>query len=65
MASNNTIDFKILTKKLAAGLGAIDKKALDLLAIISYLKKNPDLDEAAKQNIGRWESNLLRVRSEV
>lgn len=63
--SNNTLDMKKLTKKLNNILGAIDTKALEGLAVISYMEKNPDLDTAAKENLNRWKNNLTRVRDEV
>lgn len=63
--NNNTSDMTCLTKKLNGVLGAIDKKALEGLTIITYMKKNPDLDDAAKANLDRWNANLLRIRDEV
>ena len=62
---NNTVDMKKLTKKLNSVLIAIDTKALEGLTLISYMKKDPDLDESAKANLDRWEKNLLHIRDEV
>lgn len=63
--TNNTLDMKKLSKKLTSVLSAIDGKALEGMTLITYMKKDPDLDEAAKANLDRWEKNLLRIRDEV
>lgn len=66
MAGNtNTLDMKKLSKKLNSVLTAIDGKALEGMTLITYMKKDPDLDDAARANLNRWESNLLRIRAEV
>jgi len=63
--NTNTMDMKKLSKKLNSVLTAIDGKALEGMTLITYMKKDPDIDEAARANLNRWESNLLRIRAEV